>query len=387
LSPRRTDASRISRTAPVVPPIYLSTTFRLDDRSYEDIRAGGLKETWYSRFSNPTVDSAAGEVARLERGEAAIMTGSGMSAIATTLLTLLRSGDRVVAARELYGDTHDLLTRDLPPLGIDVEWVDVDSLAQWEDAAQRGRSQVFYAECLSNPQLKLLDIPAVAAIAHESGAVFVVDNTFSSPYMVNPLTLGADVAVHSATKFLNGHSDVIAGCVVANEDMVRDIQRRVITFGGCLDPHAAYLVWRGLQTFQVRLAQQSYNAHAIAQFLETRSDVKRVCYPGLRSYPWRALAQKILNPDRYGAMVTFIVDGGDERALAFMRRLRLAYEATSLGGVETLVSTPFNSSHFSLSDEERMACGIDPGMVRLSVGLDDPDALVADMREAFDETL
>lgn len=369
----------------MVPPIYQSTTFLLDEQSYADIRDGGLIETWYSRFSNPTVEAAAAEVARLERGEAGLMTASGMAGIATTLITHLGAGDRVVAARELYGDTHDLLTRDLPQLGIEVSWVDVDDPDGWKLAAESG-AKVFYAECLSNPQLKLLDIPTVAAIAHENGAIFVVDNTFASPYMVNPLLLGADIVVHSATKFLNGHSDVIAGCVVAAEDVVRDIQRRMITFGGCLDPHAAFLVWRGLQTFHVRLAQQTANAQTVAEFLEARRDVARVSYPGLPSYPWRSLAQKILNPGCTGAMVTFVVKGGDERALAFMHALEIASEATSLGGVETLVSTPFNSSHFSLSEQERAASGIDPGMVRLSVGLEDSDELIGDIERALDET-
>jgi cystathionine beta-lyase/cystathionine gamma-synthase len=370
----------------VVPPIYQSTTFRLDDQSYEDIRTGGLKETWYSRFSNPTVDAAAEQIARLERGETGLMTASGMAAIATTLVTLLQTGDSVVTARELYGDTHDLFARDLPRLGIEVCWVDVDDTEAWKRAGRSTGAKVFYAECLSNPQLKLLDIPTVAAIAHESGATVVVDNTFASPHMVNPLLLGADIVLHSATKFLNGHSDVIAGCVIANEEIIREIQRRVITFGGCLDPHAAFLVWRGLQTFQVRLAQQTANAQTVAEFLEARGDVRRVCYPGLPSYPWRSLAQKVLNPGCTGAMVTFVVEGGDERALAFMRELRVATEATSLGGVETLVSTPFNSSHFSLSDDERAASGIDPGMVRLSVGLEESDELIGDIERALDET-
>jgi cystathionine beta-lyase/cystathionine gamma-synthase len=347
---------------------------------------GGLLETWYSRFSNPTVEAAAEEVARLERGEAALMTSSGMAAIATTLVTLLQAGNSVVTARELYGDTHDLFARDLPRLGVDVRWVDIDDSEAWKRAGGMTGAKVFYAECLSNPQLKLLDIPTVAAIAHESGATFVVDNTFASPYMVNPLLLGADIVLHSATKFLNGHSDVIAGCVVANEEIIREIQRRVITFGGCLDPHAAFLVRRGLQTFQIRLAQQTTNAQIVAEFLETRADVRRVIHPGLPSYPWRSLAQKILNPGGTGAMVTFVVDGGDERALAFMRGLRVATEATSLGGVETLVSTPFNSSHFSLTADERAASGIDPGMVRLSVGLEESDELVSDIERALDET-
>src|SRR5215217_6022403 len=191
------------RTRPVVPPIHQSVTYFLDDEAYKDVQAGGLDEIWYGRFRNPTVDVAAEEIRRLEAAEATFMTASGMGAIATTLLTLVREGDRVVAARQVYGDTRDLL---------------------------------------------LADLPALAEIAHAAGVLLVVDNTFATPYSVQPLALGADVVVHSATKFLNGHSDVIAGVVAGGFDQVREVQRRVITLGTCLDPHAAYLVWRGLQT-------------------------------------------------------------------------------------------------------------------------------------------
>ncbi|HEX2235758.1 MAG TPA: aminotransferase class I/II-fold pyridoxal phosphate-dependent enzyme [Actinomycetota bacterium] len=374
-----------SRTAPAVPPIYQSTTFALDDEVYEDIHRGGLEETWYSRFGNPTVSAAADAIRDLEGAGAAVMTSSGMGAIATTLVTLCGSGDRVVAARELYGDTRDLFVRDLPRMGIEIDWVDSDDLDAWA-AALRRPARVAYAECLSNPQLKLLDVPEVAALARRAGAAFVVDNTFASPYMVTPLSLGADIVVHSATKFLNGHSDVIAGCVAGRADVVEDVLRRVITFGTSLDPHAAYLVWRGLQTFEVRLARQSASATRIARALEDSADIVRVHYPGLASYPWRATAKRMLDPERTGGMVTFVVRGGDERAARFMRRLEVALEATSLGGVETLVSAPFNSSHFSLSPQERSAAGIDPGMVRLSVGLEDADALIADLRTALEET-
>jgi cystathionine beta-lyase/cystathionine gamma-synthase len=275
--------------------------------------------------------------------------------------------------------------RDLPRLGIEVDWVDCDDLDAWEHALRR-RTRVAYSECLSNPQLKLLDVPALADLARRAGATLVVDNTFASPYMVTPIALGADVVVHSATKFLNGHSDVIAGCVAGRAQVVDEVLRRIITFGTCLDPHAAYLVWRGLQTFGVRLARQSASALTIARALEDSPDVVRVHHPGLASYPWRATAKRVLDPERTGGMVTFVVRGGDERAALFMRRLQVALEATSLGGVETLVSAPFNSSHFSLSPTERAAAGIEPGMVRLSVGLEDADALVEDLRTALEAT-
>jgi cystathionine beta-lyase/cystathionine gamma-synthase len=378
----------LSRTPPVVPPIYQTTIFLLDDVSYDDVvETGGLNEDWYTRFRNPTVSAAAEQIARFEGAEAALMTSSGMAAIASTLVTLCGSGDRIVAARELYGDTFDLLTRDLPRLGVEVEFVRGDSLEEWRRALEGRRVTVAYAETLSNPQLRLLDVPAVAELARAHGARFVVDNTFASPHVLRPLEHGADLVVNSASKFLNGHSDVIAGCVAGDAEAVQDVQRRVITFGGSLDPHAAFLVLRGLRTFDVRLERQQATARRIAEFLETRPEVSRVIYPGLGSYPYAEAARRLLRPDRGGAMVSFVVRGGDRAAGAVMRSLTVPLETTSLGGVETLASTPHNSSHFSLTPAQREEAGIPAGLIRLSVGLEPADELIADIGRALSETV
>jgi cystathionine beta-lyase/cystathionine gamma-synthase len=373
------------RTAPLVPPIHQSTIFLLDDPTYEDIRTtGGLGETWYTRFGNPTVAAPAAEIAALEGAQAAVMTASGMAAIATTMVSLCKAGDRIVSAREIYGDTRDLFVRDLPNLGIQVDFVDAADAEGWTRALVVRPTRIAYAEALSNPQLSLLDVPAVADAAHRAGATFVVDNTFATPYMLTPLAFGADVVIHSVSKFLNGHSDVVAGCVVSNQEIVREVQRRVVTFGACLDPHAAFLVWRGLKTFRVRLERQTQTATRLAGFLEGRADIDRVLYPGLPSYPGRETADRLLASDRTGAMVTFVVAGGDDRARALMTRLTIPAEATSLGGVETLVSTPVTSSHFSLTPDELAHAGIEPGMVRLSVGLEDAEDPIEDMGNALD---
>lgn len=377
------------RTRPVVPPIHQSVTYFLDDVAYRDVQAGGLDEVWYGRFRNPTVDVAADEVCRAEAAESAFMTSSGMGAIATTLMTLLRAGDRVVAARQVYGDTRDLLVRDLPTWGFDVAQVDATDLDAWRDAVAAGPTRLAYVETLANPQLDLADLPAIAAVAHEAGALLVVDNTFATPYNVQPLGLGADVVVHSATKFLNGHSDAIAGVVAGSADLVREVQRRVITLGTCLDPHAAYLVWRGMQTFELRMARANETARALARTLADRADVAGVRHPSLPGYERAAVAERVLRRDgdvlRSGGMVSFTVKGGDERALRVMRRLEVGCEATSLGGVETLVSTPFNSSHFSLTPDERRAARIDDGMIRVSCGVEPADVLIADFLHALDQ--
>jgi cystathionine beta-lyase/cystathionine gamma-synthase len=376
------------RTRPVVPPIHHSVTYFLDDVAYKDVQEGGLDEVWYGRFRNPTVDVAADEICRAEAAEAAFMTSSGMGAIATTLLTLLRSGDRVVAARQVYGDTRDLLVRDLPAWGFGVAQVDATDTVAWHDAVSAGPTRVVYVETLANPQLDLADLPAIAAIAREAGAVLVVDNTFATPYNVQPLALGADVVVHSATKFLNGHSDAIAGAVAGSAELVRDVQRRVITVGTCLDPHAAYLVWRGMQTFELRMARANETARALARALAGRTDVVGVRHPSLPGYDRADVAGRVLRRDgdalRTGGMVTFTVRGGDERALRVMRHLTVGCEATSLGGVETLVSTPFNSSHFSLTTDERRDARIDDGMIRVSCGVEPSDVLIEDFIRALD---
>ena len=376
-------ASYQSRTTPLVPPIHQSVTYLLDDTAYKDIADGGLVETWYSRFSNPTVEAAAEVVRRLEGAEAAALTSSGMAAIATTLLTLCRSGDRVVAARQVYGDTRDLLVRDLPRLGIAVDLVDATDQDQWRHELSRAPVRLAYAETMSNPTLGLLDIAGVAEAAHAAGARLIVDNTFAGPALVRPLALGADLVVESATKFLNGHSDVIAGAVAGDAETLREIRLRVVTLGGSLDPHAAYLLWRGLQTFDLRMREQCRTAAALADWLAARSDVAAVIHPGRPDHPQHSLARRMFPDGLGGAMVAFVLDD-DARGLAVMRTLRVAAEATSLGGVETLVSMPFNSSHASLGADERLRAGIAPGMLRLSVGLEPLDALCDDLAAALD---
>jgi cystathionine beta-lyase/cystathionine gamma-synthase len=385
-NPYRPGRAFTSRTFPVIPPIYQTTTFELDDRAYADIQGtGGLHETWYSRFGNPTVDAAAADVARLHEARHCLMTASGMAAIATTLVTLLRSGATLVASKQVYGDTGDLLARDLPALGVNVVRVDAFDVEGWRSAIAEHRPTVVYGETLSNPQLRVLDIPAIADAAHAVGATVVVDNTFATPYCARPLRLGADVVVESATKFLAGHSDVVAGCVITNDvGRHEEILRRLITFGGCLDPHAAFLVWRGLRTFRVRMAESCRTAGVLADDLAKHVGVDRVVYPGRHDHPDVAtgVVSRVM-PDASGAMLTLVVEGGDERALKVLRALRVGVEATSLGGVETLVSTPFNSSHFSLTPQERLDAGIVPGMLRLAVGLEGEDAL----REALERAL
>jgi cystathionine beta-lyase/cystathionine gamma-synthase len=285
----------------------------------------------------------------------------------------------------VYGDTDDLLVRDLPALGVNVVRVDAFDGSGWLSAIVEHGPTVVYGETLSNPQLRVMDIPRVADAAHAVGATVVVDNTFATPYCARPLELGADVVVESATKFLAGHSDVIAGAITTGDvDLHEAILRRLITFGGCLDAHAAFLVWRGLRTFRVRMAEACRTAAVLADDLAKQAGVSRVVYPGRHDHPDAAAGTVArVMPHASGAMLTLVLDGGDERALRVLRALRVGVEATSLGGVETLASTPFNSSHFSMTPTERLEAGIVPGMLRLAIGLEGEDALGEDLRQAI----
>ncbi len=369
----------------LIPPIYQTATFRLDDKTRADLADGGLEAHWYSRYRNPTVDATAAEIARLEGGDAAFMTASGMAAISAVLVTLLRAGQRIVAPRQLYGDTMDLLTEDLARFGVEVVLVDGRDEHQWRAAATASTS-VLYTETFANPSLALADLPALARIARDAGARLVVDSTFTTPYAMRPLALGADVVVHSATKFLNGHGDVTAGAVVADRALIRDVQRNVIRFGGCLDPHAAYLVWRGLRTFDVRMERACATARELATALAARDDVRTVVHPSLPDYPDREVAARTMDRADACAVLTFAVEGGDQRALTVLRELRVACEASSLGGTETLVCAPFNSSHLSLNRRQLREAGIAEGTIRVSCGLERPAELIADFHQALDRT-
>jgi cystathionine beta-lyase/cystathionine gamma-synthase len=376
----------VSASRPLTPPIYQAATFLFDEQVYADLPQGGLDAHWYSRYRNPTVDAAAAEIANLEGAEAAFMTASGMAAISAVLVSLLHAGGRVVASRQMYGDTYDLLTRDLLRYGVDVTFVDGRSLEDWRAAATASPTAVLYTETLSNPVLALADLPALVSIARSCGARLVVDSTFTTPYAIRPLALGADVVVHSVTKFLNGHGDVTAGAVVADRALIREVQRNVIRFGGCLDPHAAYLVWRGLRTFDVRMERACATARELATALAARDDVHAVFHPSLPDYRDRDVAARTMVRADACALVTLVVRGGDERALAVMGELRVACEATSLGGTETLVSVPFNSSHLSLTPQQLREAGVDEGTIRVSCGLEQAADLIADFTQALDTT-
>jgi len=358
----------------VAMPIYQSSTFEeTEARGYHDIR--------YARLSNtPSHDALHGKLAALEEAEAALATASGMAAVSATLLSILRSGDHLLAQRGVYGGTHDLIIKDLPRLGIEATFVPGDDPAAWRKAVTP-RTRLFYVEALTNPLLRVADLPAAAAFARERDLVSVIDNTFATPLSFRPLRHRFDLVVHSATKYLNGHNDLIAGAVLGSAARVREVKRTLDHLGGSLDPHACFLLQRGLKTLGVRFRHQCATAIAVAQFLEQHPAVARVHHPGLESHPDHARARELFA--HFGAMVSFEAKGGAAAAERMFSRLTLPLHAPSLGGAETLVTRPAASSHAGLSAEERAQIGISDGLVRVSIGLEAKEDLIEDFDRAL----
>ncbi len=368
----------------VVAPVVHSTTFLLDDDAYAAMTSGRASEAWiYTRIRNPTLDVVQDRIAALEGAERTLLFASGMAAIHAALMSFLTSGSRVVAHREIYGSTWDLLANLLKPLGITTEFVDLNDEAARSAALQRGADVVFL-ETITNPSLDVPDLPRIVADAHAAGARVVVDATFATPLLQRPLEHGADLVVHSVTKYLSGHSDVIGGCVSGSKERMAPVYRWLQLAGGCMDPHAAFLVDRGLKTLPLRMERHQSNALELARHLERHPRVETVLYPGLASHRAHERARRTL--DGFGGMLSLVVRGGDAAALRTVRGLELALEASSLGGVETLVSLPFNTSHARMSVSDRAAAGIPPGLVRVSVGVEDVRDLCADFSRALDRS-
>lgn len=369
-------------TGAVGTPIYQASTFRLDDAMYRAIAEGRGRDGYiYSRYANPSQRAVQAKIAALEGAEDALVFSSGMAAIASACAALTESGDHILASRDLYGGTLTLFRDQLPRWGRSASFADLRDPAALA-AALRPTTRILYVESISNPTLRVADLPALAALARAHGLLLVVDSTFATPLGIRPLEHGADLVIHSASKYLNGHDDLIAGAVAGRRELSDRIWPQLKSLGGCLDPHACFLLERGLKTLAVRMRAHEESAIAVAGFLETHPAVRRVFHPRLPSHPDHALAARLL--DNAGGMVSFVLAGGDEAALRLCRRLRLAREATSLGGVETLISLPHNTSHVAMSPAERRTAGIEPGMARLSVGIEDPADLVEDLRVALD---
>jgi methionine-gamma-lyase len=333
----------------------------------------------YTRYGNPTLSIAEQKIAALEGAEAAVVTASGMAAISSALLSVLRAGDEVIATRQLYGGAYRLMRDEFPRFGIVVRHVETD-LAGIEQLVNP-RTKALYVESPTNPTLRLVDLQKAIRFAKEWDLVSLIDNTFASPVQQKPIQLGFDIVLHSATKYLSGHSDLIAGVAAGSEAWMKKIRHAIIAFGGSMDPEAAFLLIRGLKTLGVRMERQTRNAMIVAKFLEKHPKVARVHYPGLASHPDHALARRQMKG--FGAMLAFDLKGGLSAARRFCDRVRIFLLAVSLGGVESLVSLPVYTSHYNMTTPELRAVGVGPGTVRVSVGLEDPEDLLDDLRQAL----
>ncbi|SCL88993.1 methionine gamma-lyase [Sporanaerobacter sp. PP17-6a] len=366
-------------------PIFQTSTFIFDSAEQGGKRFA-LEEPGYiyTRLGNPTVAEAEEKIALLEGGEAGAATSSGMGAVAASLWTALKAGDHVVASDTLYGCTFSLLNHGLTRFGVDVTFVDISNLEELE-SAMRPNTKVVYLETPANPTLKITDIEAVSKIAHKvKGCLVFVDNTFSTPYIQKPLELGADVVIHSATKYLNGHGDVIAGFVVGEKKFIEEVKMFGIKdmTGSVMSPFDAYLIIRGMKTLEIRMEKHCDNAIKVAKFLETHPAVKKVYYPGLESFEYYELAKKQMKLP--GAIISFELKGGIEEGKTVMNNVKLAKLAVSLGDPETLIQHPASMTHSPYTPEERAEAGISDGLVRLSVGLETAEDIIADLKEALD---
>ncbi len=362
----------------VVPPIYHSTTYHFPSGFSEAADRGGLY--LYSRLANPTVEVPTELLRQLEGGEAARLFGSGMGAFTSLVLSLLQAGDEVVALDVLYGGTLNVLADLLPRFGVSVRFVS-EPEAREPEALLTARTRLAVIESPTNPLLTVHDIARWGKAADSVGAILAVDNTFATPINQNPLALGADLVFHSATKYLAGHSDLVAGGVVGPTDLLSRIDAKG-DLGSTLDPFAAYLLGRSLKTLALRVARHNENGRKVAEALAGHPLVRRVHYPGRGSAEEETIASRQMRGR--GGMVTVSLNGGAEVAERFLRRLRFVHVASSLGGVDSLASVPGLTSHRHLSPEERARRGIDDGLIRFSFGIEDPEDLVRDLTEALD---
>jgi methionine-gamma-lyase len=361
-------------------PIARTSTFTFSSTAEMKLWAEGKSKAYiYTRYGNPTLAIAEQKIAALEGAEAAVVTASGMAAISSALLGALKCGDELISTAQLYGGTYRLMRDVFGDLGIKVHHVGTD-LAGIEDLVN-SRTRVLYVESPTNPTVRLVDVEKAAQFAKKHNLISIIDNTFATPMLQQPIKLGYDMVVHSATKALAGHSDVIAGVAVGNKKWMDRVQHMVIYLGGSMDPEAAYLLNRGIKTLGLRVRKQCENAIAVAKFLERHAKVARVFYPGLPSHPDHKLAKRQMRG--FGSMLAFDMKGGLPAARRVCDRVRLFLLAASLGGVESLVVLPAFTSHYDMSAEELKRGGVTPGMVRVSIGIEDAEDLIADLQQAL----
>jgi cystathionine beta-lyase/cystathionine gamma-synthase len=367
------------KNGPLGTPIYQTSTFQVTDND-EQVRVAGT-DHYYTRYGNPTNTVAEETIAELEGMDAALTFASGMGAVTTSIMALLKSGDHVVAQRDVYGGVNKFLSQWLPKMGIETTFVDTNEYEQHAQAI-RPSTKLLYLESPTNPTLRVVDFKKVAAVARQHKLLSMIDSTFGTPINQHPAEFGFDLVMHSGTKYLAGHSDVICGAVAGRRELIERIWQTRSTLGNCMDPHASWVLVRGLKTLAVRVARQNENALRVAEFLAEHAKVRSVHYPFLKSHPQYAVARQQMSGG--GGMVSFEVEGTGEDARRVSEAMRLFTLATSLGGVESLVSIPVLTSHAMISAEARAQMGVTEQMIRLSIGIENADDLIADLEHALE---
>jgi cystathionine beta-lyase/cystathionine gamma-synthase len=371
-----TDLSK--KNGPLSTPIYQTSTFEVTDNE-QQVRAS-TSDKFYTRYGNPTHTVAEAAIAQLEGTDAALLFASGMAAITTSIFSLLKSGDHIVAQRDVYGGASKFLSSWLPKFGIETTFVDTTEYEQHAQAI-RANTKLLYLESPTNPTLRIVDLKRVTALAKERGITTLIDSTFATPINSRPAEFGVDLVMHSGTKYFGGHSDLICGIVAGPWELIKKIHDTRTTLGGILDPHAAWLLLRGIKTLAVRVQRENENALRVAQFLAQHAKVRHVNYPFLEGHPQRALAIEQMQGG--GGVVSFEVEGSGEDARHVAEALHLFTLAPSLGGVDSLVSIPVLTSHAMISPEQRRKMGVTEQLIRLSVGIESADDLIADLEQAL----
>lgn len=367
------------KNGPLATPIYQTSTFEVTDNE-EQLRATPT-DHFYTRYGNPTNTVAEQTVAELEGVDAALTFASGMGAITTTVMALLKSGDHIVAQRDIYGGVTKFLSQWLPKLGIETTFVDTTEYDQHERAI-RPNTRLLYLESPTNPTLRVVDFKRVSTLARQRNLISMIDATFGTPINQHPAEYGIDLVMHSGTKYLGGHTDLICGVVAGRAELIEKIHSTRTTLGNCMDPHASWMLVRGLKTLAVRVERQNDNSLRVAEFLSQHAKVRRVHYPFLKSHPQYSVAREQMRGG--GGMVSFEVDGTGEDARRVSESMRLFTLAPSLGGVESLVSIPILTSHLMIEPEQRRKMGVTEQMVRLSVGIENADDLIVDLERALE---
>lgn len=367
-----------------VVPIYQTSTFGFESAQNGADRFAGRADGYiYTRIGNPTIRALEKNVAELEHGYDGVATSSGMGAVSIVYMALLGQGAHIVSTGSVYGPSRTLIEKHYSRFGVEYSYLDTSDIENVR-AAMRPNTKIVYVESPSNPAMLVTDIRAISEVAHQHGAVVVVDNTFASPYLQKPLDLGADIVLHSVTKFINGHADVVGGIVVARDAALwKQLRAMMIALGCNMDPHQAFLVSRGVKTLSLRVERAQENAMKVAQWLEAHPKVAWVRYVGLPSHPQHELVKRQMSG--FGSMISFELKGGYEAGRRLMDSVHLALLAVSLGGVETLIEHPASMTHAGMSEADRLEGGITAGLVRYSVGIEDVDDLIADLAQALDK--